>query len=352
MHGVAGGCAGGRRRSRSRSSTTSAPGGVLVLENTHSSSGGRIWPLDEFRAAVGRGARARRRRPPRRRAALQRRRRRRARAVGLGERSPTPSPSASRRGSAARSARSSPARRETIEQRVGGQVPPRRRAPPVGHRRGRDALRARPPRRAARRRPRAREAARRGDRARSRDRRDELRLDPRRAGPDRAAAPSAGSRVGDLRPGWLRAVTHLDIGDEDIDAGDRPRCRRCSLSTPEIPERLAAQLDRLVRREQRDKRLPSIAAAVLRDGELIWETRGRRGRRRGGSRRRPTRSTASARSRRRSPRPRSCSCATRASSISRTRSTGTSRAPRTRRRSGGSCRTPPACSARRTTTRG
>jgi threonine aldolase len=28
------------------------PGGVLVLENTHRSSGGRIWPLDEFRAAV------------------------------------------------------------------------------------------------------------------------------------------------------------------------------------------------------------------------------------------------------------------------------------------------------------
>jgi threonine aldolase len=27
-----------------------------------------------------------------------------------------------------------------------------------------------------------------------------------------------GVGVGDLRPGWLRAVTHLDIGDEDIDA--------------------------------------------------------------------------------------------------------------------------------------
>src|SRR5262249_14072025 len=26
-----------------------------------------------------------------------------------------------------------------------------------------------------------------------------------------------GVQVGDLRPGWLRAVTHLDIGDEDID---------------------------------------------------------------------------------------------------------------------------------------
>jgi threonine aldolase len=29
------------------------PGSVLVLENTHRSSGGRIWPLDEFAAAVG-----------------------------------------------------------------------------------------------------------------------------------------------------------------------------------------------------------------------------------------------------------------------------------------------------------
>ncbi len=29
------------------------PGSVLVLENTHRSSGGRIWPLEEFRAAAG-----------------------------------------------------------------------------------------------------------------------------------------------------------------------------------------------------------------------------------------------------------------------------------------------------------
>ena len=38
------------------------------------------------------------------------------------------------------------------------------------------------------------------------------------------------------------------------------------------PEALAAELERLVRREQRDKRLPSITAAVLRDGEPVWET--------------------------------------------------------------------------------
>jgi CubicO group peptidase (beta-lactamase class C family) len=41
---------------------------------------------------------------------------------------------------------------------------------------------------------------------------------------------------------------------------------------PETPERLVARLERLVRREQREKRMPSIAAAVLRDGEPVWET--------------------------------------------------------------------------------
>jgi len=37
------------------------------------------------------------------------------------------------------------------------------------------------------------------------------------------------------------------------------------------PERLSGRLERLVRVEQREKRLPSLAAAVLRDGELVWE---------------------------------------------------------------------------------
>jgi CubicO group peptidase (beta-lactamase class C family) len=41
---------------------------------------------------------------------------------------------------------------------------------------------------------------------------------------------------------------------------------------PETPERLAARLDRLVAGAQREKRLPSIAAAVLRDTKLVWET--------------------------------------------------------------------------------
>lgn len=46
-------------------------------------------------------------------------------------------------------------------------------------------------------------------------------------------------------------------------------CRRCSLSAPES---LVARLERVVGIEQRERRLPSLAAAVLRDGELAWET--------------------------------------------------------------------------------
>lgn len=38
------------------------------------------------------------------------------------------------------------------------------------------------------------------------------------------------------------------------------------------PERLAAKLEQLLAAEQHEKRLPSIAAAVLRDGEMIWES--------------------------------------------------------------------------------
>jgi len=37
------------------------------------------------------------------------------------------------------------------------------------------------------------------------------------------------------------------------------------------PEPLRLELERLVRREQSEKRLPSISAAVVRDGDLVWE---------------------------------------------------------------------------------
>ena len=52
----------------------------------------------------------------------------------------------------------------------------------------------------------------------------------------------------------------------------RSSCRRRSGRRVSTPEPLAAELERLVRREQRDKRLPSVAAAVVRDGETVWET--------------------------------------------------------------------------------
>jgi CubicO group peptidase (beta-lactamase class C family) len=39
-----------------------------------------------------------------------------------------------------------------------------------------------------------------------------------------------------------------------------------------LPETLRAELELLVAREQREKRLPSITAAVLRDGETVWQT--------------------------------------------------------------------------------
>ena len=77
---------------------------IVALENTHNSAGGAVWPLEELGAVVADRARARARRSPRRRAAAERRgrarRRRRARWRG----SSTPSRSASRRASAARSA--------------------------------------------------------------------------------------------------------------------------------------------------------------------------------------------------------------------------------------------------------
>jgi CubicO group peptidase (beta-lactamase class C family) len=38
------------------------------------------------------------------------------------------------------------------------------------------------------------------------------------------------------------------------------------------PENLRLELERLVRAEQAEKRIPSVAAAVVRDGEIVWET--------------------------------------------------------------------------------
>ena len=246
------------------------PGSVLVLENTHRSSGGRDLAARRVPRGGRRGALARRRRAPRRRAPLQRLGRGRHRAVGLGR--------ARRHGhdllleGARLPVRRDPRRPGGDDRaRLGGQVPLRRRAPAVGHRRGRDALRARPPRRAARRRPRPRAAARGGDRDRSRDRRDELRPHSRRArrcasgSSSGASASAAFARAGCAPSRTSTSATRRSSRRSSA-------CRRCSPSMSEISERLAARLERLVRGAQREKRMPSIAAAVLRDGELIWET--------------------------------------------------------------------------------
>ena len=62
---------------------------VLALEDTHNSSGGRVWPLDELEDVVADGARARARRPPRRRPPPQRVGCARCRAVGRSPRAST-----------------------------------------------------------------------------------------------------------------------------------------------------------------------------------------------------------------------------------------------------------------------
>jgi threonine aldolase len=51
MHGVAAD-AGRPTAEQIEELDTFGPGSVLVLENTHNSSGGRIWPLDDFRAVA------------------------------------------------------------------------------------------------------------------------------------------------------------------------------------------------------------------------------------------------------------------------------------------------------------
>ena len=109
------------------------------------------------------------------------------------------------------------------------QAPLRRRDAAGGDRRGGRRLRARPQRRAARRRPRPRQAARRGARRRRGSpsistRRDELRPDRRRRRSARRReaiararrARASGCRRRSIRPCSAR-VTHLDVTDEDIE---------------------------------------------------------------------------------------------------------------------------------------
>ena len=108
------------------------------------------------------------------------------------------------------------------------EAPLRRRDAPGGDRRRGGPLRARPQRRAARRRPRAGAPARRGlgrggRPGRRRARRVELRAGRRRARwaststmRSRGSATRASSSS-QTKPGVIRAVTHLDVGDDDVE---------------------------------------------------------------------------------------------------------------------------------------
>ena len=193
------------------------PGGIVVLENTHRSSGGRVWPLDEFTAAVD-AARARRaavhldgarlfnaavaaRRPPSDWARL-------ADSVticfskGLGCPMGAVLAGSSQLieraweskylfgGAMRQSGVLAAAALYALDHHVDRLADDHARAKRLAEGIGLDA--------------------------------DEAETnfvaipDPEGDGIERAAA--AGVLLGDLRPGWLRAVTHLDVTDDDVDA--------------------------------------------------------------------------------------------------------------------------------------
>jgi threonine aldolase len=193
------------------------PGGIVVLENTHRSSGGRIWPLDAFRATVdaarGRGA-----------------------AVHL---------DGARLFNAAVAAGRPPADWASLADSVticfskglgcpagailAGSVRLIERAWAAKYLLG-GALRQSGLLAAAARYALDHHVERLAeDHERARRLAEGIGLDPAgvetnfvaiddRDGDGIARAAEAGVALGDLRPGWLRAVTHLDVGDADIDA--------------------------------------------------------------------------------------------------------------------------------------
>ncbi len=104
-----------RPSSRAENDPDLGPGGIVVLENTHRSSGGTHLAARRVPRRRRRSARARRGGPSRRRAALQRGGRRGRRAERVGAACRLRDASASRRGSAARSAPSLAGSAELIE---------------------------------------------------------------------------------------------------------------------------------------------------------------------------------------------------------------------------------------------
>ncbi len=136
---------------------------------------------------------------------------------------------------------------------------------------------------AARRRPRPGAPARRGlgrrrHAGRPRAGRDELRPARRRRARahlgrgDRPAEAVRGSGLsGTVRPGVLRAVTHLDLDDADIELRSSSRPRRARRPCPRLtPSPRRSTAPRAIRAPRQAERLPSLAAAVVRDGQVVW----------------------------------------------------------------------------------
>ena len=108
-----------------------------------------------------------------------------------------------------------------------------------------------------------------------------------------------------------------------VHTAPRPRVGGCRCSPP-----TSARLDHVLATAQRDGRLPSVAAGLVRGGELVWSGAAGTvdGRADGRAGRTPTRSTGWARSPRPSSRCACCGCATPAGSTSPTGSARTCRA--------------------------
>ena len=209
---------------------------VLALEDTHNSSGGRCWPLDELDDGRRHRARARPVGAPRRRAAAQRRRRSGCAAGGdrraLRHRDGVPVERArlpARRGARglAGAAGAGVAREAPLR---------RRHAPGRDRRRGRRSTRSTTTSsgsptttlaRGAWRRPGTRPAcpssSTRSRRTSSSSTSEQLGLPVTRRW--RGSARRRGALLDDPSD-VLRAVTHLDVTDDDIDAGVRRSCPR------------------------------------------------------------------------------------------------------------------------------
>ena len=71
-------------------------------------------------------------------------------------------------------------------------------------------------------------------------------------------------------PSHIRAVTHMDLDDADIDRALELVPAVLGYPCPRL-SRSATELDRLLATAQSEQRMPSVSACVFRDGEVIWE---------------------------------------------------------------------------------